>query len=308
MPPIISVKDLSKTYASGFQALNNINLDIRKGEIFALLGPNGAGKTTLISIICGIVTPTSGTVTVAGHDIITDYRAARAMIGLVPQELTADMFETVWATVSFSRGLWGKWDDPAYIEKVLKDLSLWDKKDSKLMTLSGGMKRRVLIAKALSHEPTILFLDEPTAGVDVELRKDMWDNVRSLRDSGVTIILTTHYIHEAEDMADRIGVINKGELILVEDKTELMHKLGRKQLTLQLHQALDSIPAELNGHHLALANGGSELIYTYDTQGPRTGITGLLTDLARAGIRFKDLDTTQSSLEDIFVDLVRRDR
>jgi ABC-2 type transport system ATP-binding protein len=308
MKPIISVKNLSKTYASGFEALKNINLDIRKGEIFALLGPNGAGKTTLISIICGIVTPTAGKVTVDGHDIATDYRAARAMIGLVPQELTADMFETVWATVSFSRGLWGKWDDPRYIDKVLKDLSLWDKKDSRLMTLSGGMKRRVLIAKALSHEPTILFLDEPTAGVDVELRKDMWENVRSLRESGVTVILTTHYIHEAEDMADRIGVINKGELILVEDKTELMHKLGKKQLTLQLHDALDAIPAELNGHHLALANGGSELVYTYDTQGPRTGITGLLTDLSEAGIRFKDLDTTQSSLEDIFVDLVRRDR
>jgi ABC-2 type transport system ATP-binding protein len=308
MQPVISVKNLSKTYASGFQALKNINLDIRKGEIFALLGPNGAGKTTLISIICGIVTPSAGKVTVDGHDIITDYRAARAMIGLVPQELTADMFETVWTTVSFSRGLWGKWDDPAYIEKVLKDLSLWDKRNSKLMTLSGGMKRRVLIAKALSHEPSILFLDEPTAGVDVELRKDMWENVRSLRDSGVTIILTTHYIHEAEDMADRIGVINKGELILVEDKSELMHKLGKKQLTLQLHQALEAIPAELNGHHLALANGGSELVYTYDTQGSRTGITGLLTDLSRAGIRFKDLDTTQSSLEDIFVDLVRRDR
>jgi ABC-2 type transport system ATP-binding protein len=308
MSPIISVKNLSKTYAAGFEALKHIHLDIRKGEIFALLGPNGAGKTTLISIICGIVTPTEGKVTVDGHDIITDYRAARAMIGLVPQELTADMFETVWTTVSFSRGLWGKWDDRAYIERVLKDLSLWDRKDSKLMTLSGGMKRRVLIAKALSHEPTILFLDEPTAGVDVELRKDMWENVRSLRESGVTIILTTHYIHEAEDMADRIGVINKGELILVEDKTELMHKLGKKQLTLQLHEALDAIPAELDGHHLALANGGSELVYTYDTQGPRTGITGLLTDLSRAGIRFKDLDTTQSSLEDIFVDLVRRDR
>jgi ABC-2 type transport system ATP-binding protein len=308
MKPIISVENLSKTYASGFEALKTINLDIRKGEIFALLGPNGAGKTTLISIICGIVTPSAGKVTVDGHDIATDYRAARAMIGLVPQELTADMFETVWGTVTFSRGLWGKWEDPAYIEQVLKDLSLWDKRNSKLMTLSGGMKRRVLIAKALSHQPAILFLDEPTAGVDVELRKDMWDNVRSLRDSGVTIILTTHYIHEAEDMADRIGVINKGELILVEDKTELMHKLGKKQLTLQLHDALDAIPGELDGHHLALANGGSELVYTYDTQGQRTGITGLLTDLSRAGIRFKDLDTTQSSLEDIFVDLVRRDR
>ena len=308
MQPIITVNNLSKTYAGGFEALKGINLEIRKGEIFALLGPNGAGKTTLISIICGIVTPTSGTVTIAGDDIVTDYRAARTMIGVVPQELTADMFETVWTTVSFSRGLWGKWDDPAYIEKVLKDLSLWDKKDSKLMTLSGGMKRRVLIAKALSHEPAILFLDEPTAGVDVELRKDMWENVRALRDSGVTIILTTHYIHEAEDMADRIGVINKGELILVEDKRELMHKLGRKELTLQLHAPLEAIPAELEGHNLSLANDGSELIYHYDTRGPRTGITGLLTDLSSAGIRFKDLDTTQSSLEDIFVDLVRRDR
>jgi len=306
MQPIISVSHLSKTYASGFQALKDINLEIRKGEIFALLGPNGAGKTTLISIICGIVTPSSGGVLVGGHDIITDFCATRSMIGLVPQELTLEMFETVWDTVSLSRGLFGKWDDPAYIEKVLKDLSLLDRKNSKLMTLSGGMKRRVLIAKALSHEPTILFLDEPTAGVDVALRKDMWQVIRHLRDSGVTIILTTHYIHEAEDMADRIGVINKGELILVEDKHELMHKLGKKQLTLQLHDALTVIPAELDGHHLTLANGGSELIYTYDTQGPRTGITGLLTDLARAGIRFKDLDTSQSSLEDIFVDLVRQ--
>jgi ABC-2 type transport system ATP-binding protein len=306
MQNIIAISDLSKTYATGFQALKGINLDIRKGEIFALLGPNGAGKTTLINIVCGIVTPTAGSVKIAGHDIITDYRAARAMIGLVPQELTADMFETVWTTVSFSRGLWGKWADPAHIERVLKQLSLWDKKDSKLMTLSGGMKRRVLIAKALSHQPQILFLDEPTAGVDVELRKDMWENVRALRDSGVTIILTTHYIHEAEDMADRIGVINKGELVLVEDKRELMHKLGQKQLTLQLHERLKAVPASLRDHHLTLANGGSELIYTYDSQGPRTGITGLLTDLAGAGIRFKDLDTTQSSLEDIFVDLVRR--
>ena len=308
MPPIISVKNLSKTYATGFQALKTIDLDIEKGEIFALLGPNGAGKTTLISIICGIVTPTSGSVTVDGHDIIRDYRAARSMIGLVPQELTADMFETVWGTVSFSRGLFGKWPKPDHIEKVLKDLSLWDKKDSKLITLSGGMKRRVLIAKALSHEPTILFLDEPTAGVDVELRKEMWQVVRDLRESGVTIILTTHYIHEAEEMADRIGVINHGELILVENKNELMHKLGKKQLTLQLHEALDAIPPALNGHDLTLANGGSELVYTYDSQGPRTGITHLLTDLAQAGIHFKDLDTTQSSLEDIFVDLVRRDR
>jgi ABC-2 type transport system ATP-binding protein len=308
MPPIISVKDLSKTYKSGFEALKDIDLDIDKGEIFALLGPNGAGKTTLISIICGIVTPSTGSVTVGGHDIISDYRTARAMIGLVPQELTADMFETVRNTVSFSRGLFGKWPDPAHIEKVLKDLALWDKKDSQLITLSGGMKRRVLIAKALSHEPSILFLDEPTAGVDVELRKEMWQVVRALRDSGVTIILTTHYIKEAEDMADRIGVINHGELILVEDKRELMHKLGKKQLTLQLHEAIEAIPAALEGHDLTLANGGSELIYTYDSQGPRTGITHLLTDLAQAGIRFKDLDTTQSSLEDIFVDLVRRDQ
>jgi ABC-2 type transport system ATP-binding protein len=308
MPAIISVKNVSKTYAKGFEALKNVSLDIDKGEIFALLGPNGAGKTTLINIICGIVTASDGSVTIDGHDIVTDYRAARSLVGLVPQELTADMFESVWATVSFSRGLWGKWPNPDHIESVLKSLSLWDRKDSKLMTLSGGMKRRVLIAKALSHEPTILFLDEPTAGVDVELRKGMWENVRALRDAGVTVILTTHYIHEAEDMADRIGVINHGELILVEDKAELMHKLGKKQLTLQLHHALDAVPPALAGHHLALANGGSELVYTYDTQGPRTGITGLLTDLAQAGIRFKDLDTTQSSLEDIFVDLVRRPR
>jgi ABC-2 type transport system ATP-binding protein len=308
MQPIIDVSNLTKTYATGFQALKNVDLQIRKGEIFALLGPNGAGKTTLINIICGIVTASSGSVTIDGHDIAIAYRAARSVVGLVPQELTADMFETVWATVSLSRGLWGKWDDPAYIEKVLRELSLWDKKDSKLMTLSGGMKRRVLIAKALSHQPTVLFLDEPTAGVDVELRKDMWEVVRGLRDSGVTIILTTHYIHEAEDMADRIGVINKGEIILVEDKRELMHKLGKKQLTLQLHHSLDAIPAALEAHHLALANGGSELVYTYDTQGPRTGITRLLTDLASAGISFKDLDTTQSSLEDIFVDLVRQRR
>jgi ABC-2 type transport system ATP-binding protein len=307
MAPIISVHNLSKTYQSGFQALKDVSLEINKGEIFALLGPNGAGKTTLISIICGIVTPTSGTVSVGGHDINKDYRAARRLIGLVPQELTADMFETVWATVSFSRGLFGKWPNPAHIEKVLKALALWDKEGSKLMTLSGGMKRRVLIAKALSHEPSILFLDEPTAGVDVELRKEMWEVVRKLRDSGVTIILTTHYIHEAEEMADRIGVINKGELILVEDKNELMRKLGKKQLTLQLSEAIDFIPSTLDSHDLVLANGGSELVYTYDSQGPRTGITHLLTDLAQAGIRFKDLDTTQSSLEDIFVDLVRRD-
>jgi len=306
MQPIISISHLSKTYASGFEALKDINLEIEKGEIFALLGPNGAGKTTLINIICGIVTPSAGKVVVDGHDIVSDFRAARAMIGLVPQELTLDMFETVVTTVTLSRGLFGKWDDAAYIDKILKDLSLLDRKSSKLMTLSGGMKRRVLIAKALSHEPTVLFLDEPTAGVDVALRKDMWQVVRSLRDAGVTIILTTHYIHEAEDMADRIGVINKGELVLVEDKNELMHKLGKKQLILQLHDNLSAIPGELDGHHLTLVNGGSELIYTYDTQGPRTGITSLLTDLAAAGIRFKDLDTSQSSLEDIFVDLVRQ--
>ncbi|MCH8858492.1 MAG: ABC transporter ATP-binding protein [Proteobacteria bacterium] len=306
MQPIISISNLSKTYASGFQALKGINLDISKGEIFALLGPNGAGKTTLISIICGIVNPTAGTVSVAGHDIITGYRATRSMIGLVPQELTTDAFETVWATVSFSRGLFGKRANPAHIEKVLKDLSLWDKKDSKIMTLSGGMKRRLLIAKALSHEPEILFLDEPTAGVDVELRKNMWEIVRSLRASGVTIILTTHYIKEAEEMADRIGVINNGEIILVEDKTELMRKLGKKQLMLQLQNPLDAIPAELSVHRLELVADGSELIYTYDTQSERTGITALLKDLNQAGIRFKDLQTTQSSLEEIFVNLVKR--
>ncbi len=306
MPPIISISNLSKTYASGFPALRDINLHIRRGEIFALLGPNGAGKTTLIGIICGIVNASAGSVSVAGHDIIADYRVTRAMIGLVPQELTTDAFETVWATVSFSRGLFGKPANPDYVAKVLRELSLWDRKDSKIVTLSGGMKRRVLIAKALSHEPRILFLDEPTAGVDVELRKDMWQVVRSLRASGVTIILTTHYIEEAEDMADRIGVIHKGELILVEDKVELMRKLGRKQLTLHLQKRLAAVPAALAAHDLALAADGSELIYTYDTQGERTGITALLQDLNRAGIRFKDLHTTQSSLEDIFVDLLRQ--
>jgi len=306
MPPIISISNLSKTYASGFPALRDINLDIRRGEIFALLGPNGAGKTTLIGIICGIVNASAGSVSVAGHDIIADYRVTRAMIGLVPQELTTDAFETVWATVSFSRGLFGKPANPDYVAKVLRELSLWDRKDSKIVTLSGGMKRRVLIAKALSHEPRILFLDEPTAGVDVELRKDMWQVVRSLRASGVTIILTTHYIEEAEDMADRIGVIHKGELILVEDKIELMRKLGKKQLTLHLQKPLAAVPAALAAHDLALASDGSELIYTYDTQGERTGITALLQDLNRAGIRFKDLHTTQSSLEDIFVDLLRQ--
>ena len=308
MQSIISVSGLSKTYASGFQALSSINLAIRHGEIFALLGPNGAGKTTLISIICGIVNPSEGAVSVAGHDIIKDYRITRSMIGLVPQELTTDAFETVWATVSFSRGLFGKPRNDAYVEKVLKELSLWDKKDNKIMTLSGGMKRRVLIAKALAHEPQILFLDEPTAGVDVELRKDMWQLVRSLRASGVTIILTTHYIEEAEHMADRIGVIHKGELILVEEKAELMRKLGKKQLTLQLQKSLDSIPDVLAAYHLTLSADGSEMTYTYDTQGERTGITALLKDLNLSGIRFKDLHTTETSLEDIFVDLVRARR
>ena len=306
MPPIISVSNLSKTYASGFEALRRVNLDIRRGEIFALLGPNGAGKTTLINIVCGIVTPSAGAVSVGGHDILKDYRAARAMIGLVPQELTSNAFESVWATVSFSRGLFGKPANPGQVEKVLRDLSLWDRKDSKIMTLSGGMKRRVLIAKALAHEPQVLFLDEPTAGVDVELRQDMWQVVRFLRDSGVTIILTTHYIEEAELMAERIGVISKGEIILVEEKAELMRKLGKKVLTLQLQEVLDAIPAELAAHRLSLAANGRELVYTYDTQRERTGITSLLDDLNQAGIGFKDLQTTQSSLEDIFVDLVRQ--
>ena len=306
MPPILCVSNLSKTYASGFQALKSVSLDIQPGEIFALLGPNGAGKTTLISIVCGIVNPTEGKVTVAGHDIIKDYRAARSLIGLVPQELTTDAFETVWATVNFSRGLFGKPSDPAFIEKVLKDLSLWDKKDAKIRTLSGGMKRRLLIAKALSHEPQVLFLDEPSAGVDVELRRQMWESVRTLRASGVTIILTTHYIGEAEEMADRIGVINHGELVLVEDKTALMRKLGRKQLTLQLHNPLDAVPAQLATYGLERNGDGSELIYSYDTQSERTGITSLLKDLTEAGIRFKDLNTKQSSLEEIFVNLVKR--
>ena len=304
-PAVISVSDLSKTYASGFHALKRINLDIHRGEIFALLGPNGAGKTTLISIICGIVNPSEGSVSVDGHDIITEYRAARSMIGLVPQELTTDAFETVWATVSFSRGLFGKRANPQHIEKVLRDLSLWNRKDSKIRTLSGGMKRRVLIAKALSHEPRILFLDEPTAGVDVELRRDMWQLVRALRATGVTIILTTHYIDEAEEMADRIGVISKGEIILVEGKSELMRKLGKKQLKLQLEHTLDHLPPQLSAHHLELSGNGSELIYTYDTRGERSGIVALLSDLNAAGIRFKDLQTTQSSLEDIFVSLVK---
>ncbi|WP_438276514.1 ABC transporter ATP-binding protein [Nitrobacter sp.] len=305
MSPIISVSDLSKVYASGFTALKTINLDINRGEIFALLGPNGAGKTTLISIICGITNPSIGQVLVDGHDIQRDYRATRSLIGLVPQELHTDAFETVWATVSFSRGLFGKPKNPAHIEKVLKDLSLWDKKDSKIVTLSGGMKRRVMIAKALSHEPQILFLDEPTAGVDVELRKAMWDVVRRLRASGVTIILTTHYIEEAEEMADRVGVINRGEIILVEEKTALMQKLGKKRLKLHLQSKVDALPASLAAYNLDLAEGGKELIYTYDTRSEHTGITSLLGDLRAAGIRFSDLDTTQSSLEEIFVSLVR---
>ena len=311
MTPIITISGLTKTYASGFNALKHVDLEIRNGEIFALLGPNGAGKTTLISIICGIVTATEGTVTVDGHDIVTDFRAARSLIGLVPQELTTDAFESVWNTVSFSRGLFGKGPNPAHIEKVLRSLSLWDKKDNKVMTLSGGMKRRLLIAKALSHEPQILFLDEPTAGVDVNLRRDMWMLVRELQKSGVTIILTTHYINEAEEMADRIGVIRKGEIILVEDKAELMRKLGRKHLTLHLQQALAVVPATLAAYKLELANEGMDLIYTYDAseaagtdKGEHGGIVTLLHTLADAGIAFKDLQTEQSSLEDIFVNLV----
>jgi ABC-2 type transport system ATP-binding protein len=305
MQPIVSVADLSKTYATGFEALRHVDLAIRRGEIFALLGPNGAGKTTLISIVCGIVTASSGRVTVDGHDIVRDYRAARSLIGLVPQELTTDAFETVWGTVSLSRGLFGRSPNPAHIEKVLKDLSLWNKKDSKIITLSGGMKRRLMIAKALSHEPKVLFLDEPTAGVDVNLRRDMWQLVRALQAGGVTIILTTHYIDEAEEMADRIGVIAKGEIILVEDKAELMRKLGKKQLTLQLQQPLVQVPAELAAFGLGLSGDGSELVYSYDSEGGRSGIVELLDRLNAAGIRFKDLQTTQSSLEEIFVSLVR---
>src|SRR3982751_6760515 len=304
MAPIISIQNLTKSYASGVQALQSTSLDIQKGEIFALLGPNGAGKTTLISIVCGIVTPTSGKVLAGGHDIQRDYRAARAQIGLVPQELTTDAFETVWATVSFSRGLFGRPASPTHIEKVLRDLSLWDKKKDKIMTLSGGMKRRVMIAKALAHDPQVLFLDEPTAGVDVELRQDMWNVVRGLRDSGVTIILTTHYIDEAEEMADRIGVINKGEIILVERKADLMQKLGRKQLPLQLYDPLHEIPAALSPYRLELSGNGSELTYTYDAEGDHSGIASLLEALDAAGIRFRDLQTSQSSLEDIFVSLV----
>ena len=304
MPDALSVTNLSKTYASGFQALKSVNLTIRQGEIFALLGPNGAGKTTLISIICGLVMPSEGRVLVEGHDIVTDALAARSVIGLVPQELKTDAFETVWATVNFSRGLFNKPKNPALIESLLKDLSLWDKKASKIMTLSGGMKRRVMIAKALSHEPTILFLDEPTAGVDVELRRDMWEVVRKLRDAGVTIILTTHYIEEAEEMADRIGVISRGELILVEQKTELMRKLGKKQLTLQLSVPLAHLPASLGDYPLELSANGEELVYTYDTRQETGGIAGLLKNLEALGIEFKDLRTDQSSLEEIFVNLV----
>jgi ABC-2 type transport system ATP-binding protein len=304
MQPVIQIKNLEKSYKGGFQALKDINLDIDKGEIFALLGPNGAGKTTLISIVCGIVNATAGSVKVAGFDINTDFRETRSRIGLVPQELTTDAFETVWATVSFSRGLFGKPKDPVHIEKILKQLTLWDKRDDKIRTLSGGMKRRVLIAKALSHEPSILFLDEPTAGVDVELRKDMWNVVRGLRDSGVTIILTTHYIEEAEMMADRIGVIRKGEIILVEDKKTLMQKLGQKQLSILLQSKLDSMPVDLQKHDLTLSEDGQKLVFTYDTRAGRTGITGLLADLNKAGIRFNDIETSERSLEDIFVKLV----
>ncbi len=304
--PIISITRLNKTYASGFNALKDINLDIRRGEIFALLGPNGAGKTTLISTICGIVKPTSGTVTADGADILKDWRKARSLIGLVPQELTTDAFETVWNTTSFSRGLFGRAKNPAHIEKILKALSLWDKKDNQLRTLSGGMKRRVMIAKALSHEPQILFLDEPTAGVDVELRRDMWEMVRKLREDGVTIILTTHYIEEAEEMADRVGVISRGEIIRVQDKTALMRELGKKQLLVQLAEPLAAVPKSLAAYNLELGSDGHALTYTYDAQQERTGITALMTDLQKTGVRFRDLQTKQSSLEEIFVSLVHQ--
>jgi len=306
MHNIISINRLNKTYASGFHALKEVSLDIERGEILALLGPNGAGKTTLISIICGIVNPSGGTVTIEGHDIVKDYRAARRLVGLVPQELTTDAFEMVWNTVSFSRGLFGYGRNDAHIEATLKSLSLWDKKDNMIMSLSGGMKRRVMMAKALSHEPKILFLDEPSAGVDVELRQDMWQLVRSLRDSGVTIILTTHYIEEAEEMADRIGIISNGNLLLVRNKAELMRQLGKKQLTLQLQDSIETLPDLLNHYDLELTRGGYELVYTYDTKQDRTGITNLLADLATAEIHFRDLYTTQSSLEEIFVSLVKK--
>ncbi|MDG4878458.1 ABC transporter ATP-binding protein [Mesorhizobium sp. WSM4935] len=307
MSSIISISGVTKTYATGFKALKEINLDIERGEIFALLGPNGAGKTTLISIVCGIVNRSSGSVTVDGHDIGKDYRAARSLIGLVPQELTIDAFETVWATVNYSRGLFGKAPNKDFVEKVLRDLSLWEKKDSKAITLSGGMKRRLMIAKALSHEPRVLFLDEPTAGVDVELRQDMWGMVRRLREDGVTIILTTHYIEEAEAMADRVGVINKGEIILVEGKAELMRKLGRKQMTLELRVPLSAVPDGLSGYSLELSDDGNQLTYTYDNQSDRPGVASLIRDLEAAGVQFRDLDTKNSSLEEIFVNLLRQE-
>jgi len=306
MSSIISIAGLSKTYVGGFQALRNINLEIDRGEIFALLGPNGAGKTTLINIICGIVNPGDGRVSVDGHDIVTDFRACRSLIGLVPQELATETFESVLATVKFSRGLFGKPANDEYVEQVLRSLSLWDKRDEKIMTLSGGMKRRVLIAKALSHEPQVLFLDEPTAGVDVELRKDMWNVIRSLRASGVTIILTTHYIEEAELIADRIGIIDNGEIILVQNKDDLMHELGKKQLVLELHDSLTSIPSRLSAYSLELEEGGRTITYTYDSQADRTGISSLLSELNDVGIKIHDVRTTQSSLEEIFVDLVRK--
>ncbi|WP_434050937.1 MAG: ABC transporter ATP-binding protein [Roseibium sp.] len=306
MAPILSVRDLEKTYEGGFQALKSVSLDIREGEVFALLGPNGAGKTTLISTICGLVRPTSGRITVGGHDAIADFRAARRMIGLVPQEMPTAPFEIVGDTVSFSRGLFGLPPDRAFVERILKDLTLWDKRKNPIMALSGGMKRRLLVAKALAHEPKVLFLDEPTAGVDVELRHDMWRIVTELKEKGVTIILTTHYIEEAEEMADRVGVINKGEIVLVEDKAELMRKLGRKLLTLNLTEPLNAVPESLARHNLQLSDAGCKLVYTYDTHAERTGITALLKDLADAGVRFQDLQTDQSSLEDIFVDLVKK--
>ena len=305
MSSIVEIQDLSKTYASGHHALERVDLDIREGEILALLGPNGAGKTTLISIICGLVSPSSGSVRVAGHDIIDDYRVTRGLIGLVPQELTLGAFETVWNTVSFSRGLFGKSPDPGYIQQLLKDLSLWDKRDSELRALSGGMKRRVLIAKALSHEPSILFLDEPTAGVDVELRQEMWKMVGRLNDKGVTIILTTHYIEEAEAIADRVGVISQGRLLLVDDKRKLMREFGRKQLEIELREPIDALPASLAGYDLEIAAGGHSLIYTYDTSAQHTGITALLQSLHEAGLSLKDLSSSQSSLEEIFVNLVQ---
>ncbi len=308
MQPILDVRNLNKTYAGGFEALKDVSLEIERGEIFGLLGPNGAGKTTLINIVCGIVNATSGSVRVGGNDIVTDYRATRAMIGLVPQELPVETFESVWNTASFSRGLFGKPPNPEHVEKVLRSLSLWDKKDSPIMGLSGGMKRRVLIAKALAHEPELLFLDEPTAGVDVELRQAMWNVVSELRESGVTVILTTHYIEEAEQMADRVGVINHGEVILVRETESLMRELGRKQLCLMLNEPLAEIPAELSEFGLELGEGGNELVYTYDSQRERTGITTLLGELEREGISFHDLNTSQSSLEEIFVDLVKRER